>query len=521
MRSTSIIPDRVSRHALLIIVVLLCAMFLAPAAYLLHAASTSASGAALAHLAATMLPTYLVNTVILASASAALAVVLGVAAATAVSRFDFRGRAAVEVALALPLLLPPYLVAIVVREGAHRVGLGGLPDNLAGAVLILAVTLYPYPYLLVRGALRTQSARFAEVGATLGLGPREVLSSVVLPLTRPAIGLGALIVMLEAISDFGTVNALGVATMTTAIHRVWFDLFDAALAAQLGLLGLLPPLLLWGGYMWLTVAHGVANPSNRSRPQRARTLTGAGALAISVVCWLPVALGVLLPLTVMLNFAADAFARVDLARLYTDVANTLSLALGVTLASLAVTLALVLPARASRARGTSAAALGLVTLNYAMPAIVLAIALLVLAASLAAGADNWLSETPGVLVLGLILRYTVFAHFCAHTALGILSLRLDEIAPANGRPRWHTTGRVLLPLLRPALMLGGALVFVRTLQDLSLSLVLQPFGFTTLAMRVYYDAGLDLYSTASLYGLGLALLGIYPVSLITRRVGGT
>ena len=156
-----------------------------------------------------------------------------------------------------------------------------------------------------------------------------------------------------------------------------------------------------------------------------------------------------------------------------------------------------------------------------MPSIVLAIALLFLTSwTYATDFGAALADSLVLIVLATTLRFAVIAHFSAESGLRSLSRRLDEAVRCTGRGSFHGLIRVLLPQLREPLTVAGLLVFVMAARELTLSLVLQPFGYSSLALSIHHYAELDLYGPASVYALCLALVLLYPVLALERRLAG-
>ena len=102
----------------------------------------------------------------------------------------------------------------------------------------------------------------------------------------------------------------------------------------------------------------------------------------------------------------------------------------------------------------------------------------------------------------------------------MVSPRLDEAVRCAGRGRFEGFLRVLLPLTRGSLLVGGLLVFVNAIKELTLSLTLQPFGYSSLAISTFHFAKVDAYQQGSVYALCLALICLYPVLSIHRWFEG-
>ena len=194
----------------------------------------AAEGGFWGHLAATVLPRYVANTLWIVLGVGAGTIAGGVGAAWLVSLCRFPGRRIFEWALLLPLAVPAYVVAYAYAglfdaagpvHAALRQWLGAegalswYPNirSLWGAILVLTVVLYPYVYMLARAAFLEQSVCVLEVSRTLGLSPWGSARRVALPLARPSIAVGAALALMEALNDFGAVQHFGVDTFVTAI----------------------------------------------------------------------------------------------------------------------------------------------------------------------------------------------------------------------------------------------------------------------------------------------------------------
>ena len=204
-----------------------------------------------AHLAQTVLPTYIWNSVWLLIGVGTGTLVIGVGTAWLVTMCRFPGRRVFEWALLLPLAVPAYVIAYTYTgilefagpvQSALRDAFGWtgreywFPQirSLGGAVAMMTLVLYPYVYLLSRAAFLEQSVCVLEVGRTLGCGSWRSFSRIALPLARPGIAAGLALALFETLNDFGTVQFFAVDTFTTGIYRTWLGLGEPAAAAQLG-----------------------------------------------------------------------------------------------------------------------------------------------------------------------------------------------------------------------------------------------------------------------------------------------
>jgi len=272
------------------------------------------------HLAATVLPRYLLNSLWLILGVGSGAMAIGVGTAWLVTMCEFPGRRWFECLLLLPLAAPAYVLAYAYTglldvagpvqtwlrdQFSWQVGAYWFPDlrSLPGAIALLILVLYPYIYLLVRVAFLEQSVCTLEASRSLGLGPWQSFVRVALPLARPAIAAGLALVLMETLSDFGTVQYFGVDTFTTGIYRTWFGLGERVAAAQLAAFLLL--LILWLILLerWSRRQARYYQTSNRYR-RVARYALGVGqALGAWCACFLPILLGFLIPAVLLLQMA--------------------------------------------------------------------------------------------------------------------------------------------------------------------------------------------------------------------------
>lgn len=484
-----------------------------------------------AHVSRHLLPRALANTLSLAALVGLFSLTLGVGFAWASARFDYPGRRVLDWALVLPLAIPGYVVAFVyvglMEFGGPVQGFwagltGGQlpgPRGLLGASVLLSLVLYPYVYLLARAAFLRQGSAAMDAARSLGHGPVESFFKVVLPMTRPAWVAGLTLAVLESLADFGAVQILGVDTMTTTIYRVWFDLQSLPTAAQLacGLLGLVAVALLVE-----RLARGRARYAERSlRPLPRRPLGGWAGWGVATAATLVVALGFVVPMLRLLAWTLQA--RGALPRVSEALWNTLALGAIATVLVLALALALVLVARrAPGDRGVSAAAF-VGNLGYAVPGTVLAVGVMLLLVSL----EGWIAQAGWgrvalssslVAVLGaLCARFLRVGHGAVESAFSVLRPSVIETARTLGVPAWMRFTRVTLPLLRPGLVAGALLVLVEVMKELPATLMLRPFGWDTLAIRVYAHTAEGLWAQAAWPALLLSLAGLAPVWWLVRQ----
>ncbi|MDQ3936160.1 MAG: ABC transporter permease subunit, partial [Actinomycetota bacterium] len=178
------------------------------------------------------------RTVLLVAAVTAATVAVGVPLAWLVTRTDLPGRRVWAVAAALPLVIPSYVVALALLSAF---GFDGLLADLdiggfGGSLVALTLATYPYVFLLTAAALRQLDTSLEDASRALGRSRRYTFMRVTLPVIRPSVAAGALLVALYTISDFGVVSLMRYDTLTRAIFQQYRTSFDRTPAAVLGLL---------------------------------------------------------------------------------------------------------------------------------------------------------------------------------------------------------------------------------------------------------------------------------------------
>jgi iron(III) transport system permease protein len=502
-------------------------------------------GEAWAHLAATVLPEYARNSLLLVALVAAGAVCVGVTCAWLVTACDFPGRGVLEWALVLPLAVPAYVIAYAYTDllqfsGPVQAALRGafgwsagdywFPDirSLGGAAVMFVAVLYPYVYLLARAAFLEQSPSLAEAGRTLGLTPWGAFFRVSLPLARPAIAAGAALACMETLADYGTVSYFGVQTFTTGIFRAWLSMGEPVSAARLSviLLGFVAVLLAVEQLARRRARfHESAAPRRRERAR----LRPPAALAACVACLLPLAVGFVVPAVILGHLALAGGDEQFGARFARLAAN--SFLLSALTAGLAVALAVVMAYGARLSRNPLArAANRLAGLGYAIPGAVIAIGVLIPAARLdnllADALAAWLGVSTGLLLTGSIaaLVYAYLIRFLA-VALQTVEAGLAKITPAMedaarslGYGPGQTFARVHAPMMRPSLVTAALLVFVDVMKELPATFVMRPFDFDTLAVQAFNLASDERLAEASTASLAIVAVGLAPLLVASRRM---
>ncbi len=491
------------------------------------------------HLWATVLPEYLLNTILIAAIVSVLAGAGGVGCAWIVAAHDFPGKRTFEWALVLPLAMPAYVVAYAytdflqfagpvqtaLREAfGWRAGDYWFPEirSLGGAGVLFAMVLYPYVYLLARNAFLERSPRMTDAARTLGLGPWQTFFKVSLPMARPAAVAGIALALMETLADYGAVAYFGVQTLTTGIYKSWYSFSDRVSAAQIAAVLLMTIVVL----MWLEQkSRGRARyyaVGARVKQQAAPRLVGWSAWAASLFCLVPVVLGFILPVVILLRLLWREEALSLGTRYLGWLSN--SIVLGIVTAVIAVVICMLL-AYAARATGSrvQAACNRIVSMGYAVPGAVIAVGILIPLARLDNfGAEHgWTMVLTGsavALVYAYLVRFLAVSYQTVQSGLVKITPSMDASARVLGFGVAGTLWHVHAPLLWRSLLTAGLLVFVDVVKELPATLTIRPFNFDTLAVITHQLAADERLAEAALPALTIVVIAFVPVVVLARAI---
>jgi len=458
-----------------------------------------------------------VSTLALGLAVIVGAVAMGVPLAWLTVRTDLPARRAWSVLAIAPLAVPSYLLAFAfVGAFAPRGWLGslGAPSiyGFWGAAVVLSLATMPYVVIATRAALVRLDPATEEAARSLGRGPWAAARTAILPVLVPAIGAGALLACLYAISDFGAVSILRYDTLATAIYSQYRFSFDRSSAAALALLLLaLALVLVWAeGRIRRRVA--LATPHGRRRvPSPVRLGLWRFPAMLFCVAVASLALGV--PLATITIWLLDGLRAGLQLEVGVD-ALVDSIVLATSAAFVAVLLALPLAWLIAHFPGRAATLTDrLLYAVYAIPGISLALAVVFFTLN----AVPLLYQTLFALVLAISLRFLVQAVGALRGPMLQVSPRTVEAARSLGEGSIGVVRSVTLPLLRPGIVAGAMLVLLSGLKELPLTLLLAPPGTSTLATELWDAAREAFYAKAAIPAALLLMVSFISVALLVRR----
>ncbi len=493
------------------------------------------------HLQETLLSRLLLNTLTLVVGVSTGTLLLGISLAWLTGACEFPGRKHFSWALLLPLAMPTYVLAFVSLgifdfsgpvQTQLRAWFGRniwFPDmrSAGGVILVMTLALYPYVYLLTRNAFRTQGKRALEAAESLGCTPVGGFFRVVLPMARPWIAGGVTLVMMEALADFGAVSIFNYDTFTTAIYKTWFGFFSLPAAAQLSSLLVAMVFLLVALEQRLRKRMRFAQ--SRLAPQADRVqLTGTCRWLATGYCSLILSIAFLLPSLQLFRWSLNVFHEEFDSRYLGLLGHSLLLALIAAVVITAVALLLSYAGRRHSDRLTHAL-IRTATLGYALPGTVLAVGIFIPLAWLdnlmidlahnLFGIDipQLLQGTVLIMIVAYTIRFMAAGFKSIDSSMHRVTTNIDEASRLMGLRGIKLLARVHLPMLRGGIFTALTLAFVDVMKEMPITLMTRPFGWDTLAVKIFELTSEGEWERAALPALTLLLCGLVPIVLLMRE----
>lgn len=488
------------------------------------------------------------NSAWLAAASVVTGTLIGVPLALLTRLTDFPGRRFAAALLALPAVLPP-LVGVVAflflygESGMFARAIMAITGSDvppwrfegAGAVLLIhATTMYVYPYLLVRAALATFDISLLEAASALGASRARAMRTVVLPLLRPAIGNGALLIALTSLASFSAPYVFGGGFRVLPTQVISTRLNGDVNVAMVETLVLVALALVCLGLATRLGGPGVhgAGKGIAPAPAAERRSWGRSARAMVIVALTAWLLLPHLALVVVSFVAPGAWTNTALPTSYTagnyvalvseparwrPFGTSLWMAAIAAGAAAVVALAVAVAARDPRHRLSHWLELAL-AFPWAVPGTVYAIALATMFSVFQPVAGRFiLIGTLWLLPLAYLVRGLPIVGRAMVAAIRSLDPALDEAAASLGASNWRAFATITLPLLLPALAGATALAFVTGLGDFMTSVILYTYDTRPVSLEILGAIRQGELGVAAAYGVVITLISSVAFVLAERK----
>ncbi len=491
------------------------------------------------HIYEYVLADYILNSLILVSGVSILVMTIGSLTAWLVTNYQFFGKRFFEWGLILPLAIPPYILAYTFTGLFDSYGtlneiarsLFNLQQNeilfpnirnIYGAIIVFSFTLYPYVYLICRTAFLNQSKSMFEVGRTLGLSQASIFLKLALPLVRPALIAGTMIVAMETLSDFGAVDHFAVSTFTTGIFRTWYGMYDLTTAMQLA------SMLLIFITFCLVIERTSRKNANYStigsnfKPTQVKRLSSLGSSACFFVCFVPIFIGFILPILEILNWSLRFNTSFFNEQFFSISLNTVLLS--IISAILCTFIAMIINFSIRYKNSSVIKSINpFLNIGYAVPGLILAVGIVQLFVFLD---NNILNSFEGYFLtgslFGLIFAYIIKSYALANSTYEAgyqkISQTIDDSARVLKSKGLNLLFRVHFPILKTSFFTSILLVTSEVVKELPATLILRPFNFETLAVSTYIYASEERMVEAAAPATAIILIGLIPIFFISKMI---
>ena len=465
------------------------------------------------HLFSTVLPRYISNTIILMLGVGLLSTLLGVSTAWVVTRYEFFGKNFFQWALLLPAAVPAYIIAYTYTDFLEYAGPVQkilreffnfqnsneywFPEirSMEGAIFVMSFVLYPYVYMTTRASFLTVPVSFFQTSLIYG---RSSFFSVALPLARPGIIAGVALVLMETISDFGTVEYFALETLTLGVFNVWLGMNSLSGASQISsVLFVFVVVLLTIEYLARRRQRYHEKSSGQNMVE-SKSSSKFQKIFCFVICLIPIIIGFVIPVSILLNFILSGFSIINFNEIfYTSFFSIILAFSGAFFVMLASVFLIIISNY--RSNNFQKVLIFLASCGYALPGTILAVGFL-------------------ILLFAYVVRFLAVGN--ASIRSGILQIHPNamDASLTMGSGFFRGVRVIIMPLIFSNILIGGILVFVDILKELPITLLLRPFNFETLATYVYQYASDELLQESSFAALIIVVVGLGPIIFLNSAL---
>ena len=334
---------------------------------------------------------------------------------------------------------------------------------------------------------------------------------------------------METLNDFGTVQYFGVDTFTTGIYRTWFGMGERVAASQLAAVLMLFILGLILLELWSRRQAQYYQTGNRFQSLNQFKLTGFRAGLAFFICLFPIVFGFLIPSIILLKMTLENLGTFFNSEFWSYALHSLTLA---TISGILAVLIALIMAYGVRLNANSLMRLStrIAAMGYAIPGSVIAVGILIPIGRLDNAIDGVMRSTFGIstgllfsgtiiaLIYAYLVRFLAVSFGTVESSLSKIKPNLDEAARSLGYGATSTLIKVHTPIMWSGLLTAGMLTFVDVMKELSATLVIRPFNFDTLAVRVYNLASDERLAEAAAPALAIVLVGMIPVIFLSLKI---
>ena len=496
-----------------------------------------------AHLLETRFSSYIYNTIILMIGVGTSSIIIGVTLAWLVCRYDFFMSKVIEWCLLLPLAMPAYIVAYCYTDFFEYSGTiqstlriifnwNSASDyyfpeirSLGGAIFVMSFVLYPYVYFISKIAFKSTPVSLFEIAEIHG---KNLFLWVAIPLARPAIIAGVSLVLMETISDFGTVEFFAVETITLGIFNLWLGMNNLGAASQLALVAFTFIIILLGIELSARKKQKFNDTKIKSFNTIIKKVTPLKSLLIFGICLIPIIFGFIIPISILFINSLSYLDSENWSNLISIAYNSFFISSIAALAMILISIFIAISIKFDGFKGFTFLST-IAGVGYAFPGTILALGTLFFITIIQNSVNNFFNIFGVDINLVLIGSYTalIFAYVSRFNAVafGAINSGINRIPPnmieasqTLGHSFIFSIKNVILPLLRPSIITAAILSFVDIIKELPITLLLRPFNFETLATFVYQYANDEMLEKSSIAAILIVLIGLVPILIMSKAI---
>ena len=448
--------------------------------------------------------------------SVILSLAVGLMLSWVFSYYTFRWKRLAFIFLMLPLSIPPYVMAFILKATFpidsniylffHSYTIQGVRiGHLLLGVLSYSLVLYPYVFIMNYSGFSKSLSSFWEFSSTITPNFFRKFFKIILPSTSFWIFGSCIIIILEVVSDFGVAYVLNIDTFSTSIYEAWSLFFSFGTACQISCL-----LLLFVGMVFYLKNENKKKKNfykHLSQPVqcmfKGRTLKGYKMLVIYGILFFFLFSSVLLPI-----FQLITWVDYSTTQIFSVILDSIKLA---TLSAFVICILGLLLSYADRIRPcpilTRIACWG-----YGVPGTIIAIAILMFVTSI----HPILLQSVWILIFSYSIRFFLLSYENISISFDFIPIQFDELGKTFRKSKFTMLRDIYFPLLSPGIMVGFYLVFVDVLKEVPITLMMRPLTWNTLSVKIFEYTSEAQWSQAALPSILMVLFGILSSFLFVR-----
>lgn len=473
------------------------------------------------------------NTIIISVFSTILALIMGVLFAFLVAYTNVKRKALIEILVLLPYIIPSYIITLswsnllepngFLNNIIKSLGINAINIySLGGIILVLGICNVPVVFLITVNMLRKIPRDLEWASRSCGYGKFETLYKINLPQVMPAIISGGVLAFLAAIDNFSVPAFLGISSgipvLSTYIYEKAISFGPSAFSIAATLSVILAAIALTG-----TILQGkfIKKSSNLDTIKEDRSVriefTKIKRKIIEIASLIFLSILNIVPLIVMVSSSFQAAYGAGLNFKNLSLKNYVfllknrgikeSIMNSIILAVISVIICIIIGtiiAYVKVRKNSTAMKIGefTATLTYALPGIVLALAMIF----------HWVEPIPGfrpgvygtikILIISYITRYLILQVKGSTTAILAVDPALEEAGRVSGASKFRLWKKIMIPLLSKQVLSSAFLIFMAALTELTLSSMLAAAGTKTIGLTVFN------YQQAGNYNLSAAMSSV-------------